>query len=145
MHLAFNLFTFWSLGGALCRLPVTPGQFTLIVLGSGLAGSLFWLVQKEMQEQAEGFPTRQRALGFSGALMGTVSVVACFMPRNQVALFGVIPIPLWLCVVGYGVYDGYYVNSENTRVAHAGHLVGLAFGLAYYFLKLRRLQYPGSL
>lgn len=144
MHIAFNMFTFWSLGGMLCRLPVTPGQFTLIVLGSGLAGSLFWLGQRQMQEQA-GAPPYQRALGFSGALMGAVTVVACFVPRNKVGLFGVIPVPLWACALGYAFYDGYYLNSENTRVAHAGHLGGMAFGLAYYFLKLRRLQYPGSI
>ncbi|KAJ4986856.1 rhomboid family protein [Stagonosporopsis vannaccii] len=144
MHIAFNMFTFWSLGGMLCRLPVTPGQFTLIVLGSGLAGSLFWLGQRHMQEQAGAQPY-QRALGFSGALMGAVTVVACFVPRNKVGLFGVVPVPLWLCALGYAFYDGYYLNSENTRVAHAGHLGGMAFGLAYYFLKLRRLHYPGSI
>lgn len=145
VHIAFNLFTFWSLGGALAALPVTPGQFTLIVLGSGLMGSLGWLAQEELRVQAgdSGFP--RRALGFSGALVGAVTVVACFMPRNQVSLFGVVPVPLWLLTIGYAVYDGYYLNSENTRTAHAGHLGGLAFGLAYYFLRLRRLRYPGSL
>ena len=144
MHIAFNMITFWSLGGALAALPVTPGQFMLIVFGSGLAGSLFWLGQENMKEQA-GAVSRQRAMGFSGALIGAVTVVACFMPKNQVQLFGVVPVPLWLLTVGYAVYDGYYLNSENTRTAHAGHLGGLAFGVAYYFLKLRRLQYPGSL
>lgn len=145
MHIAFNMLTFWSLGGTLCALPVTPGQFTLIVLGSGLAGSLFYLVQKQMQDQAGNRGAHQRALGFSGALIGAVTVVACFMPRNKVSLFGVVPVPLWLLTLGYAVYDGYYLNSENTRTAHAGHLGGLGFGLVYYFLKLRRLQYPGSL
>ncbi|KAH6637653.1 hypothetical protein C7974DRAFT_389931 [Boeremia exigua] len=145
MHLAFNMFTFWSLGGMLCALPVTPGQFTLIVLGSGLSGSLFWLGQKQLKEQMEGRPSQQRALGFSGALMGAVTVVACFVPKNTVGIFGVIPVPLWLCVLGYGAYDGYYLNAENTRTAHAGHLGGMVFGLAYYFLKLRTLKYPGSI
>lgn len=144
VHLGFNMFTFWSLGGMLCALPVTPGQFTLIILGSGLAGSLFWAGQRQMKEQA-GASNYQRALGFSGALMGAITVVACFVPKNTVQLFAVIPVPLWACVLGYGFYDGYYLNSENTRIAHAGHLGGMAFGLAYYFLKLRRLQYPGSI
>ncbi|KAF3047575.1 hypothetical protein E8E12_010513 [Didymella heteroderae] len=144
MHIAFNMFTFYSLGGALAALPVTPGQFMLIIFGSGLAGSLFWLSQEQMKEQT-GRPSRQRAMGFSGALIGAVTVVACFMPRNQVQLFGVVPVPLWLLTVGYAVYDGYYLNNEFSRTAHAGHLGGLGFGLAYYFLKLRGLRYPGSL
>lgn len=145
VHLGFNMFTFWSLGGTLCALPVTPGQFTFIVLGSGLAGSLFWLAQRQMSTQSQRSVDRQRALGFSGALMGAISVVACFLPREKVQLFAVIPVPLWACVLGYGIYDGYYLNHENTRVAHAGHLGGLAFGLAYYLLKLRRRRLTGSL
>ncbi|KAF3004886.1 hypothetical protein E8E13_006163 [Curvularia kusanoi] len=147
MHIGFNMFTFWSLGRGLCMLPVTPGQFTFIVLGSGLAGSLSWLAQKQMRVQTglESPNTPQRAMGFSGALMGTISVVASFMPREKIYFFGVVPVPLWLCVVGYGVYDGYYVNSEVSRTAHSGHLGGLAFGLAYYFLRLRRLRFPGSI
>ncbi|KAJ4412827.1 hypothetical protein N0V91_000589 [Didymella pomorum] len=144
MHIAFNMFTFYSLGGALAALPVTPGQFMVIIFGSGLAGSLFWLSQEQMKEES-GRPSRQRAMGFSGALIGAITVVSCFMPRNQVQLFGVVPIPLWLVTIGYAVYDGYYLNSENTRTAHAGHVGGLGFGLAYYFLKLRRLRYPGSI
>ncbi|KAF3053495.1 hypothetical protein E8E11_010655 [Didymella keratinophila] len=144
MHIAFNMFTFYSLGGALATLPVTPSQFMLIIFGSGLAGSLFWLSQEQMKEET-GRPSRQRAMGFSGALVGAITVVSCFMPRNQVQLFGVVPIPLWLVTIGYAVYDGYYLNSENTRTAHAGHIGGLGFGLAYYFLKLRRLRYPGSI
>lgn len=144
MHIAFNMFTFYSLGEALAALPVTPGQFMLIIFGSGLAGSLFWLSQEQMKEQT-GRVSHQRAMGFSGALIGAVTVVACFMPRNQVQLFGVVPVPLWLLTVGYAAYDGFYLNSENTRTAHAGHLGGLGFGLAYYFLKLRGLRYPGSL
>ncbi|KAF1928969.1 uncharacterized protein M421DRAFT_420199 [Didymella exigua CBS 183.55] len=144
LHVGFNMFTFYSLGGALAALPVTPGQFMLIIFGSGLAGSLFWLSQEQMKERT-GRPSHQRALGFSGALVGAVTVVACFMPRNQVQLFGVVPMPLWLLTVGYAVYDGYYLNDENSRIGHAGHLGGLGFGLAYYFLKLRGLRYPGSL
>lgn len=144
MHIAFNMFTFYSLGGVLATLPVTPGQFMLIIFGSGLAGSLFWLGQEQAKGQAGG-AGHKRAMGFSGALIGAITVVACFMPKNQVQLFGVVPVPLWLLTVGYAAYDGFYLNSETTRTAHAGHLGGLGFGLAYYFLKLRGLRYPGSL
>lgn len=144
MHIGFNMLTFWSLGRMLCAMPVTPGQFTLVVLGSGLAGSLSWLIQKELQEEAGAYKP-SRALGFSGAVTGTVTALACFMPREKIGLFGVINMPLWLFVVGYGLYDGYYLNGENNNVAHAGHLGGMAFGLAYYFVSLRKLRYPGSI
>ncbi|KAF9701059.1 hypothetical protein EKO04_000648 [Ascochyta lentis] len=144
-HIGANLFTFWYLGRGLAAMPVTPGQFMFIVLGSGLSGSLLWLTQQEQKLQAGNGNTRQRGLGFSGALLGAMTVLACFEPRSTVQLYGIIPVPLGLIVLGYAAYDGYYLHSENSRVAHAGHLGGLAFGLAYYFLKLRRLRFPGSL
>ncbi|KZM22593.1 serine-type endopeptidase [Ascochyta rabiei] len=144
-HIGANLFTFWYLGRGLAAMPVTPGQFMFIVLGSGLSGSLLWLAQQEQKLQAGDHNIRQRGLGFSGALLGATTVLACFQPRNTVHIYGIVPVPLGLVVLGYAFYDGYYLHSENSRVAHAGHLGGLAFGLAYYFLKLRRLRFPGSL
>lgn len=145
IHLGFNMFGFWGLGGWLTALPVTPGQFTLVVLGSGLAGSLFWLAQQQLKRQEGIHRPQARALGFSGALMGTVTAVACFVPREKVALLGVINMPLWMLVIAYGLYDGYFVNKGESRVAHGGHLGGMAFGLVYYFLRLRKLRYPGSI
>jgi membrane associated rhomboid family serine protease len=47
---------------------------------------------------------------------------------------------LWATVAGYAVYDGYYLNDNKSRVGHAGHLGGLAFGIAYYLLRLRGLR-----
>jgi membrane associated rhomboid family serine protease len=44
-------------------------------------------------------------------------------------------------VLGYAAYDGYYLNSENSRIGHAGHLGGLAFGIGYYLLRLRGLRF----
>lgn len=81
-----------------------------------------------------------RGLGFSGALMGITSVAACLNPSARVALYGIVPVPLWGLVAGYAFFDGYYVNDANSRVAHAGHLGGLAFGVAYYLLRLRGLR-----
>jgi membrane associated rhomboid family serine protease len=82
----------------------------------------------------------QRGLGFSGALMGITSVAACLAPRAQVQLYGIIPMPLWGIVLGYAAYDGYYLNNANSRIGHAGHLGGLAFGIGYYLLRLRGLR-----
>jgi membrane associated rhomboid family serine protease len=58
-----------------------------------------------------------------------------------VYIYGIIPLPLWATVAGYAVYDGYYLNDNNSRIGHAGHLGGLAFGIAYYLLRLRGLRY----
>lgn len=143
-HIAANMFTFWYMGRGLAAMPVTPGQFLLIVLGSGVSGSLFWLWQQDQKLKA-GSVDRKRGLGFSGALLGATSVLACLQPRSKVYIYGVLPVPLGLLTIGYALYDGYYLDSENTRTAHAGHVGGMAFGVAYYFLKLRGLRVPGSI
>jgi membrane associated rhomboid family serine protease len=82
-----------------------------------------------------------RGLGFSGAIMGLSTVAACLAPQAKFALYGIIPVPLWALVTGYAVYDGYYLNSAESRIGHAGHLGGLAFGVVYYLARLRGLRY----
>jgi membrane associated rhomboid family serine protease len=43
-------------------------------------------------------------------------------------------------MAGYAIYDGYYLSSQTTSVAHAGHLGGTVFGILYYLAKLRGLR-----
>jgi membrane associated rhomboid family serine protease len=146
IHLLFNMATFWFMGKFLAASScITPGRYMAIVLGSGVAGSLGYLKSQEYKSQTDRFAEHQRGLGFSGALMGVTTVAACLSPRTKVAIWGVLPVPLGVLTLCYALYDGYYLNSKNSRTAHSGHLGGTAFGLLYYFLKLRGLKIPGSL
>lgn len=139
-HLGGNMLTAYYLGRFLCYAPViTPVRFLSIAIGSGVAGSVGFLWQRYLQTGGKGIDYA-RGLGFSGALMGITSVAACLAPTAKVYLYGVVPLPLWATVAGYAAYDGYYLNNNNSRVAHSGHLGGLAFGIAYYLLKLRGLR-----
>jgi len=71
-------------------------------------------------------------------VMGLGSAAACLMPQARVLLFAVVPVPLWILVPAYFVYDAYYLNAVDSRVAHAGHIGGSIFGVVYYALVLRR-------
>jgi membrane associated rhomboid family serine protease len=142
-HLFSNMFTVYFLGSFLTSAPViTPLRFLTIALGSGISGSLGYLMNRSYQLQSRGPGARDhtRGLGFSGVVMGISTVAACLAPHAKVAIYGIIPMPLWALVAGYAVYDGYYLNSADTRIGHAGHLGGLAFGLVYYFARLRGLR-----
>lgn len=142
-HIFSNMFTVYFLGSFLASAPViTPLRFLTIALGSGLSGSVGYLVNRyyQLQAQGRGAQDRTRGMGFSGAVMGISSVAACLAPQARVAIWGIIPMPLWALVAGYAVYDGYYLNSADTRISHAGHLGGLAFGLAYYVARLRGVR-----
>jgi membrane associated rhomboid family serine protease len=139
-HFAGNMLTAYYLGRFLCYSPViTPVRLVIITLGAGLTGSVGYLYNRFTATGGNGVDYK-RGLGFSGALMGITSVAACLAPRAQVLIYGIIPMPLWGMVLGYGFYDGYYVNDSTSQVGHAGHLGGLAFGIMYYLLGLRGLR-----
>ena len=54
------------------------------------------------------------------------------------ALFGIIPVPLWVILAGYVAVDTFYLDNTQSRTGHAAHLGGAAFGAAYSALVLRR-------
>ncbi|KAF2466698.1 rhomboid-domain-containing protein [Lindgomyces ingoldianus] len=136
MHFATNMVGVYYLGQFLTVTPgISPGRLLTLVLGSGITGGIGYLAQRSIQ--SEGVRDYKRALGFSGAVMGVGTVAACLYPRAKVAIYGIVPVPLWLLMTGYLVYDGFYLSQEGARVAHAGHLGGLAFGAVYFLLRLR--------
>ncbi|KAF1946645.1 hypothetical protein EJ02DRAFT_450373 [Clathrospora elynae] len=142
-HVLSNMVTVYFLGSFLAQAPViTPGRYLIIALGSGISGSVGYLYNRYLQTTKNtGMPDNKSGLGFSGAVMGISTVAACLAPQTRVAIWGIIPMPLWALVTGYAVYDGYYINNADSRIAHAGHLGGLAFGLLYYFARLRGVRY----
>ncbi|KAF2252596.1 rhomboid-domain-containing protein [Trematosphaeria pertusa] len=140
MHLLANMLSIYYIGGMLASTPgFGPGRFIALVLGSGLSGSLGYLWLRA--RNAQGRPDFMRGLGFSGAVMGVGAVTAFMYPRTQMMIYGIVPVPLWALMAGYAVYDGYYLNDERSRVGHAGHIGGLAFGVLYYFARMRGLGF----
>lgn len=71
-------------------------------------------------------------------VMGVGSAAMCLLPNARVLLFAVVPVPLWVLVPAYFVYDAYYLNAQDSRVGHAGHIGGSIFGVVYYALFLRK-------
>lgn len=136
MHLGSNMLAIYFMGGFLATAPmITPLRYLTIALGSGITGSLGFLYNREQRSQ--GGRDYVRGLGFSGAVMGVSSVAACLAPTQTVLIWGILPMPLWGLVTLYAAYDGYYLNSQESKIGHAGHLGGLAFGIVYYFARLR--------
>ena len=135
-HILGNMLSFYYMASLLAATPTfTPLKLATLVFGSGLAGSAGWLFSKLNQ----GDPY-QRALGFSGSVMGVGTVAAFLYPRVTFQIYGIIPVPLWALMAGYAVYDGFYLNDTRGRTAHAGHLGGVAFGVVYYLARLRGLR-----
>lgn len=131
------MLSFYYMGQLLAMTPAfTPLKLATLILGSGFAGSLgyLYIAMRNKNYQA-------RALGFSGSVMGVGTVAAFLYPKVTFQLYGIIPVPLWGLIAGYAIFDGYYLNDKSSRVGHAGHLGGLAFGIVYYFARLRGLRF----
>jgi len=73
---------------------------------------------------------RGSLIGASGAIMAIAVVFAGLFPHTSVYLYGILPVPAWAAVGGFIAWDIFSVN-RNTGVAHAGHLGGAIYGLAY--------------
>ncbi|KAK0308867.1 hypothetical protein LTR01_004747 [Friedmanniomyces endolithicus] len=99
IHFAFNMLTFSTFGTMLSWVPGI-GAFHVLALslGSGLAGSIAWLYQKQRPSESgagkilgpfgqTGDAVRQSALGASGMVVGAGAAAACLMPWAQTSTF----------------------------------------------------------
>ena len=75
--------------------------------------------------------------------MGVMMLYVIFYPNETMLVFWLIPVPLWILLSVYVLYDLHPVllalagDRLFTGVAHAGHLGGLAFGFIYWKFSLR--------
>lgn len=135
-HVASNMVSFYYMSQMLAATPYfTPLRLLTLVIGSGVCGGLGYLCLQIQQRDPH-----QAALGFSGSVMGVGTIAAFLYPKTTIQIYGIIPVPLWALMLGYAFYDGYYLSDQNSRIAHAGHLGGAAFGALYYFTRLRGLR-----
>jgi len=142
LHLGFNMLSTYYLGGMVATIPgMTPARILTIVLGSGICGSLGYLAVRYNKVKGTRQYDRNRGLGFSGAVTGLGVVAAFVYPKAQMMVYGIIPAPLWALMLGFVAYDGYYMNDNNSKVAHAGHLGGAAFGAFYFLMRMRGLPF----
>jgi membrane associated rhomboid family serine protease len=120
MHILFNMLGLYFFGP---RLEEEMGSkhFVILYFVSGLAGAVF------------SFLTPYVAIiGASGAVYGVLLGFAYFWPREQIYLWGVLPVQARWMVAGMTVlslWGGFGASSDG--VAHFAHLGGFAGGYIY--------------
>jgi membrane associated rhomboid family serine protease len=123
LHLLFNMLGLYFFGP---RLEEEMGgrDFLLLYFISGITGALL------------SFVTPFSAIiGASGAVYGVLLGFAYFWPRDQIMIWGILPVEArWLVVImtGLSLFGG-VAGTDNT--AHYAHLGGFAGG--YLYLRLR--------
>jgi len=129
LHIAFNMLILYWAGS---RLEERYGgrEFLAFYLVAGVSANLIYLLA-----YVAHLVLPSLALGASGAVTAVLVVYAFLNPRQQVLLFFVIPMPIWLMVAIYVVVDALGAvggRVGNEPVAYVVHLGGALFGFLYY-------------
>lgn len=136
-HIFGNMLVLYFMG---TRLEERYGsrEFVLLYLASGLFSSLI-----DLAAHLTGVADPARAIGASGAVCGVLIVYAFHYPRQQVLLFFVIPMPVWVMATLWVVMDALSAtgqmlnpNLPRSQIGFIAHLGGALFGLLYYKLEL---------
>ena len=132
-HLLFNMLVLYFLG-TLVELRYGLRRYALLYFGSGLFASL---------AQAAVMPDGLQ-LGASGALAGVMAAFVRHYPHVRLYIWGILPMPAWLAMVlwmGYNIYYGIGVSSNEQGVAFMAHIAGFAAGFIISLL----LEPPSAL
>jgi membrane associated rhomboid family serine protease len=126
-HIFFNMLALYFFGPPVEQ-RLGGNRFITLYLISGIVGALFSIVL--------GVPV----IGASGAVMGVSLAFAKFWPRQQVLIWGVLPVEARWLVMIYAAIDILGFAGYGTRgIANLAHLGGFA-GALLYLLYLERRQ-----
>ena len=120
LHLAFNLYTLWIFGPRLEHV-WGPRSFALFYLWCALGGAAFHALL------GGGAPM----VGASAAVYGVMAAYAMHWPREEVYLFGVLPMRVATMVSIFVAFDLVRGLGGGGGVAYFAHLGGVAFALLY--------------
>lgn len=131
-HIFFNMFAVYMFGPEIERLLGTR-HFVIYYLVCVIGAALTQLTVLELFDRS-AVPT----VGASGGVFGLLLCFGMAYPhRKLLLLFPPIPLPAWLFVTLYGVFElmmGVFGTMQG--VAHFAHLGGMAFG--YLLLRFWR-------
>ena len=123
LHLAINMFVLWNFG-VLIERQMGRQRFLVFYVVCSVVGSLAHCM---VSEWLLGMPDRG-ALGASGAVCGVLMAFALEYPKARILLFGIVPVPALICVVGMAGFDVWGVINQSRGqgfgIGHAAHLGG---------------------
>ena len=129
-HILGNMITLYFFGTYLSML-VGERYFLITYFIGGLLGNAFLLVYELYAPWGDPYVI---GVGASGAIFAVGGALAVLRPMARVYLFFIIPLPLWVGVIG-----GFFIMSLIPNVSWQAHMGGLVFGLiAGYFFRKRQ-------
>jgi membrane associated rhomboid family serine protease len=133
MHILFNMIALFFFGRTLVML-VGVSRFLLVYFIGGIAGNVLYL----LLNMSSVFPL----VGASGAIYAIAGVLVVMAPKMRVAVWGIIPMPLWVFVIVFLLLLS-LPPFVAVNVAWQAHVGGLAVGLiaGYFFRRRMRVVY----
>jgi rhomboid family protein len=122
MHLFVNMLALYMFGRDVERALGSPRYLRLYV-GSVLSAALVQLAVVSVASERNPYPT----IGASGGVFGVLLAFAMLFPRRIIILlFPPIPMPAWLFVGAYALFElANGVAGTESGVAHFAHLGGM--------------------
>jgi len=120
LHLAFNLYTLWIFGPRLEHVWGTR-SFALFFLWCGLGGAAFHAL----------LGGGASMVGASAGVFGVMTAYARHWPREEIYLFGVLPMRVATMVGMFVAFDLVRGLTGASGVAYFAHLGGVVFALLF--------------
>ena len=138
-HLILNMWALWDIGRRFVWIfgaPAFVGTW-LVTAITGSLGSLYW----ERYKNSGSIPEIGGSVGSSAAIFGLMFAEYIFMPYTLLRVpFIPAVFPAWrYCAVWFGASVYCLYSGSLPMIGHAGHLGGMAGGVAAYFFYLRRI------
>jgi membrane associated rhomboid family serine protease len=125
LHIAMNMLAIWQFGPRVEQLYGT-NRFVRFYIFCALGAAVLHAM---IPGSGAGL------IGASGAVFGVMYAFAHAWPRTQIALFGIVPMPVKLFVVGYAAIELFNgISGSGGNVAHWAHLGG--FVTAWILVRL---------
>ncbi len=134
MHLFWNMLFLFFLGKIFEQTFGRRTTFQMYHIG-GLFAGLIYFISYQVFPLFQGLDNHV-LVGASGAIYALVAGICLARPKMQIALFGVIKIPLILLLIFYLLSDLSNFLSSNTG-GHLTHIAGAGFGI-WFALKMNK-------
>lgn len=124
LHLFFNMFAVWMFGSDIERL-LGSKRYLIYYLACVVGAALMHLIVIAAADRTPAY-----VVGASGGVFGLLLAYGMAFPRRTLMLiFPPIPMPAWLFVTLYGIFELYMgITQTASGVAHFAHLGGMATG-----------------
>ena len=130
-HIIGNMLFLWVVGRELEAI-YGSRDFLVFYLMAAIVSTLGWAICAELRGTSSGMR------GASGAVFAAVAVYALIYPRREILFMFVIPVQIWIIVVGLIVLNLLMsIQGVRFEMAAEAHLSGAAFGYLFKHFDLR--------